>query len=127
MFICENAVAMKNRLIAAAMSFFGGTWGIQHFYLGKIGKGVLSIVFSWTTIPTIIGFVDTIRFLSMTDEQFDIKYNFEEYKKKIIEEESRKSLFHRDIGSELEKLAQLMEKGYITFEEFERRKAKLLQ
>ncbi len=109
------------------MSFLGGTWGIQHFYLGKIGKGVLSIVFSWTIIPTIIGFVDAIRFLSMTDEQFDIKFNFEEYKKKIIEEENRKSLFHRDIGSELEKLAQLMEKGYITFEEFERRKLKLLQ
>ncbi|WP_101357457.1 NINE protein [Raineya orbicola] len=118
---------MKKRLIAAAMSLFGGTWGVHHFYLGNFGKGVLSVIFSWTGIPTIIGLVDAVKFLTMTDEQFDVKYNFEEYKKKIIEEEFRKNLFHKDIGSELEKLAQLMEKGYITFEEFERRKAKLLQ
>lgn len=63
----------------------------------------------------------------MTDKQFDIKRNFEDYQKKIIEEASRRSLFHRDISSELEKLAQLMKKGYLTLKEFERRKAKFLR
>lgn len=118
---------MRNRIIAAAASLLGGSFGLQHFYLGNIGKGVLSVIFSWTGIPTIIGIVDAIRFISMTDEHFDRKFNFEEYKKRLIEQEVEKRLGRQDVATELEKLAQLMEKGYITFEEFERRKAKLLR
>lgn len=113
---------MRKRLVAAAISFLAGTWGAHHFYLGNAGKGILSILFSWTGIPTIIGIIGSIRLIIMSNEEFDRKYNFEEYKR-----EKEYNTLHRDVASEIAKLAELMEKGYITFEEFERRKTKLLR
>ena len=66
---------MKNRLIAAALAFFGGAFGFQKFYLGKIVQGIFCVIFWFTFIPAIIGFVDAIQFLTMSDDDFDIKYN----------------------------------------------------
>lgn len=64
----------KSRITAAMLALFVGGIGIQHFYLGNISKGVLSIVFSWTYIPAIIGVIDFIRFLTMSDDEFNLKY-----------------------------------------------------
>lgn len=36
--------------------FFLGGFGIHYFYEGKNLKGILSILFSWTFIPSIIAF-----------------------------------------------------------------------
>ncbi len=38
-----------------------GTFGIEHFYLGNAVRGVLSVLFSWTLIPTIVALFDLIR------------------------------------------------------------------
>lgn len=40
-------------------SFWGGL-GIHKFYAGKIGMGILYILFCWTTIPGIIGLIEGI-------------------------------------------------------------------
>ncbi len=37
-----------------------GTFGLEHFYLGNTVRGVLSLVFSWTLIPTIIALFDLL-------------------------------------------------------------------
>ena len=119
---------MKSRIISAILSFFLGGWGGQHFYLGNVGKGVLSIIFSWTLIPTIMGVVDGLKFLSMSDREFDMKYNTNNYlhnfKHSLLQ--NSQSLSNVGVAEELEKLANLMDRGLITFEEFEKRKKKIL-
>ncbi|GMO19521.1 MAG: hypothetical protein Pg6A_06230 [Termitinemataceae bacterium] len=40
-----------------------GGLGIQHFYIGKIGLGILSILFCWTAIPALIGLIQGIMVL----------------------------------------------------------------
>ncbi len=35
-----------------------GTFGLEHFYLGNTVRGILSLLFSWTLIPTIIALFD---------------------------------------------------------------------
>ena len=65
---------VKNRILAAIVAIFLGWLGIHHFYLGQTFKGVLSIVFSWTYIPGIIGIVSGIRLLLMSDQKFEQKY-----------------------------------------------------
>ncbi|GAB4124204.1 MAG: hypothetical protein OHK0045_11100 [Raineya sp.] len=104
-----------------------GSWGGQHFYLGNVGKGILSVFFSWTFIPAIIGVVDGIKFLSMSEEEFNAKYNSVDYmiglKKNLLNNHYQHS---HNVGEELEKLANLMDRGLITFEEFEKRKKKIL-
>ena len=67
---------MKNRLIAAGLAFFGGVFGLQKFYLGKTSQGILCVIFWVTLIPFFIGIVDTIQFLSMSDDDFYLKFNY---------------------------------------------------
>jgi TM2 domain-containing membrane protein YozV len=64
-----------NRVVAAVLALLLGGFGIHKFYLGKIGQGVLYLVFCWTFIPTIIGFVEGIIYLLKSDEEFAIDYD----------------------------------------------------
>jgi TM2 domain-containing membrane protein YozV len=64
----------KNRIAAAIFAFLLGGLGIHKFYLGRIGQGVLYLIFCWTFIPAIIAFIEGIVYLTMSDESFSRKY-----------------------------------------------------
>ncbi|MEB3309299.1 MAG: TM2 domain-containing protein [Snowella sp.] len=66
---------MKNRTVAALLALFLGTFGIHQFYLGQNTKGVLYLAFFWTYIPMILGVVDFVKLISMSDQAFAAKYN----------------------------------------------------
>ncbi|MDR0927766.1 MAG: TM2 domain-containing protein [Ignavibacteria bacterium] len=61
----------KSKWVAAALAYFGGTWGLQKFYIGSKGAWKHP-VFCWTCVPTLIGIVDCIRFVFMSQQEFDI-------------------------------------------------------
>ncbi|MGX7080489.1 NINE protein [Gemella morbillorum] len=46
-----------NKVINLLLILFLGAWGIQYFFAEKNTKGILSILFFWTFIPTIIAFI----------------------------------------------------------------------
>ena len=58
----------KNRVVAIALAFFLGGFGIHRFYIGDTKGGVLMFLFCWTFIPAIVALVDIIRFAMMTKE-----------------------------------------------------------
>ena len=60
----------KDRLVAAIFALLLGGLGIHKFYLGNIGMGILYLVFSWTMIPEIVGFIEGIIYLTKSDEEF---------------------------------------------------------
>lgn len=64
----------KNKMAAALFAFFLGGFGAHKFYLGKIGQGIIYLVFCWTLIPAIVAFVEFIIYLCMSDEDFAKKY-----------------------------------------------------
>ena len=64
------APTSKNRFVAMLLAFFLGGLGIQHFYMGNKVLGILSLVFCWTYIPSLIGFVHAIMLFMMTDDKF---------------------------------------------------------
>lgn len=64
----------KNRIAAALLAFFLGGIGVHKFYLGKIGQGIIYLLFCWTLIPSIIAFIEFIIYLVMSDEEFNRKY-----------------------------------------------------
>lgn len=66
---------MKNKKTTALLALFLGGLGVHRFYLGEILKGLISILFTWTIIPWIIGIVDFFKFNSMSNEFFDVKFN----------------------------------------------------
>jgi TM2 domain-containing membrane protein YozV len=68
---------LKSRVTAGVLGILIGGIGIHKFYLGKVGLGVLYAVlflfFWWTFIPTIIGLVEGIIYLTQTDQEFAAK------------------------------------------------------
>lgn len=68
----------RNKYIAALLAFFVGTLGIHRFYLGRNGTGVLMIVISATIIGLLFSgiwaFIDTIRYLLMSESEFAHRY-----------------------------------------------------
>lgn len=65
---------IKNKIVAALLAILLGGIGVHKFYLGQTFKGILSIVFCWTYIPSILGLIEGIMILCSNDENFQIKY-----------------------------------------------------
>lgn len=65
----------KNKVTAGLLGIFLGTLGVHKFYLGQTGLGILYLVFCWTGIPSIIGLIEGIVYLTMTDLAFAQKYH----------------------------------------------------
>lgn len=63
----------KSRIAAGVLGLLIGGLGIHKFYLGKVGLGIVYILFSWTFVPAIIGFIEGIIYLVQSDEEFSYK------------------------------------------------------
>lgn len=64
----------RSRVLAALLAIFLGGLGVHKFYLGKVGLGIVYLVFCWTFIPAVIGFFEGCWFLSMSDRTFEERY-----------------------------------------------------
>lgn len=115
----------KDKTLAGILAFFGGAFGIHHFYLGNGGTGLLYLLFCWTFIPYIAAIVDAIQLLTRPQAEFDRKYNPHLYVNQY--EQKHIPPANVNVADEIYKLDVLFRRGIITFEEFERRKAKLLE
>ena len=66
----QITIPAKSRVTAAVLAIFLGGIGIHKFYLGTWGLGILYVLFFWTGIPTILGLVEGIRYLILSDDDF---------------------------------------------------------
>ena len=64
----------KSRVAAVLLAIFLGWLGAHKFYLGRIGFGFMYLFFFWTGIPAILGIIEAIMYLTMTDHAFNAKY-----------------------------------------------------
>lgn len=64
----------RNRIAAALLAIFLGDFGIHKFYLGKPVQGFIYLIFFWTFLPSLIGFIEGIIYLCMSDKSFENKY-----------------------------------------------------
>ncbi len=64
----------ERKLAAGLLAILLGGLGIHKFYLGDTGKGILYLCFCWTGIPSIIGIIEGVIFLTQSDEEFNQKY-----------------------------------------------------
>ena len=65
----------RSRILAGILSIVFGWIGIQFFYLNKIGLGIVCLIFSSTGIPALIGVIQGIMILKMSDAEFEEKYH----------------------------------------------------
>mgnify|MGYP001145103207 CR=1 FL=1 len=68
--IKENNKRAVNKVAYVLLAFFLGGIGAHKFYSGKIGTGIVYLIFSWTFIPSIIAFVEFIIALTKTSDEY---------------------------------------------------------
>jgi TM2 domain-containing membrane protein YozV len=72
---------VKNKVVAGILGILLGALGIHHFYLGSTVAGVILLAVSLVScgflapISGIIGLVEGIMILVMSDAEFDARYN----------------------------------------------------
>lgn len=67
--------ARRSKDVATVLAMLLGGLGIHHFYLGNPALGVVYLLFCWTLIPAVVGFIEGLTYLSMSGYAFDQKYN----------------------------------------------------
>lgn len=70
----QSVQGSKSKMTAVLLAFFLGGLGAHKFYLGKIGQGLIYLIFCWTFIPSIIAFIEFIIYLCTSEEDFARKY-----------------------------------------------------
>lgn len=120
----------KDKTTAALLAWFLGPFGVHRFYLGQNSMGVGYILGTITIIGAIVtgivSFVDFIGFLIMSQDDFDRRYNPHLIAGNAYETVGAPHSGPSNVADEIRKLDTLFQDGVITFEEFEKRKARLL-
>jgi TM2 domain-containing membrane protein YozV len=57
-FQAQMSAWQKDEVVGVLLALFLGTFGAHHFYLRRIGLGILYLIFSFTGIPTIVSLVE---------------------------------------------------------------------
>jgi len=68
----------KSKVVAGILAILIGGLGIHHFYLGSVMAGVILIILSCCGVGPLIGLIEGILLLVMSDQDFDAKYNLRE-------------------------------------------------
>lgn len=65
----------SQRKIAIVLAFFLGWLGAHRFYLGQTGWGIvyLIILYLFAPLAVVLGFIDALRYLFMTEESFSTR------------------------------------------------------
>ena len=48
----------RDEVVGVLLALFLGCFGVHHFYLGRVGLGILYLCFCWTGIPAILGLIE---------------------------------------------------------------------
>lgn len=70
----------KSKAYATLLGAFLGGFGAHKFYMGSWGWGIVYLLTCWLYVPFIIALVEWVRYVLMTDEEFQLKS--EEFKDK---------------------------------------------
>ncbi|MFM9067963.1 MAG: TM2 domain-containing protein [Planctomycetota bacterium] len=65
----------KNKVVAGVLGILLGGLGIHHFYLGSTTAGIICIATCCVGVGGILGLVEGIMLLVMSDAEFEARYN----------------------------------------------------
>lgn len=104
-------VTKKSKKVGYLLAFFIGGLGIHHFYYRNYVRGVIYLLFCWTYVPILLGWIDMffinkwnsrINALEQLDNKKSIKVDssISQYEKQINSFTDKKKMKQEDIKSE---------------------------
>ena len=68
----------KEKTVAGILGILLGGFGVHHFYLGSTTSGVIELALSVVTcgIGGLLGLVEGVMILIMSEEEFNTRYNY---------------------------------------------------
>jgi TM2 domain-containing membrane protein YozV len=57
-FMQQYEAVRRDELVGVLLALFLGCFGVHHFYVGRVGLGILYCCFCWTGIPAILGIIE---------------------------------------------------------------------
>ena len=57
-FLAQYNSVKKEVVVGVLLSALLGHFGIHRFYLGETGWGIVYLLFCWTGVPTVLGFIE---------------------------------------------------------------------
>jgi TM2 domain-containing membrane protein YozV len=64
----------QEQVVAGVLALLLGGLGVHKFYLGKGFQGLMYLLFCWTFIPALIGLVEGLNYLLMSEKTFFERY-----------------------------------------------------
>ena len=61
----------NNHIECGVVAILLGTLGLHKFYNGKYGRGMLYVLFCWTGIPTVVGFLEGAHYIIESQEEYE--------------------------------------------------------
>ena len=61
-----------------ALAVLGGVFGLQEFYLNRIGLGIAAVLFWWTCIPAVVAFIEAVVWLFRGEGEFNRRFNHDQ-------------------------------------------------
>jgi TM2 domain-containing membrane protein YozV len=123
---------VKNKTTAGLLAIFLGGIGVHKFYLGRGGIGILYLLFCWTFIPAFVAFIDAIILFSMSESEFNVKYNggmlvaAAAPQNIVVNVANTAHANTDDLTGKLKSLNELRVSGALTEEEFQAQKQRVL-
>jgi TM2 domain-containing membrane protein YozV len=124
---------MKSKTTAGLLALLLGGIGAHKFYLNRPGQGILYLIFVWTWIPLLLGLIEGIVYLTMSDDAFNAKYNRAQVVAAAqpmivnVTNTATASGSGGSVATEIRELKALVESGDLTEEEFQAQKTRLLK
>ncbi len=64
----------RSRVVAALLAILLGGIGAHKFYTGRVLFGLLYLVFCWTFVPAVLGVIEGLIYLTMSDAKFAARF-----------------------------------------------------
>jgi len=69
---------MKKYWNFIAIAVLGGVFGLQEFYMNRIGLGIAAVLFWWTCVPAVVAFIEALVWLFRGEDEFNKKFGHDQ-------------------------------------------------